>query len=146
MARCPHRSERSAPGRHDQDFRFGGESKTAFFLVKLEDVAATRARATLTRTPPHGRLDGVKDFARGCMRTYLILKEKAQRWNADAEIQAIVQGLGGLGAGAPSVHRYSSASRDTLLGQTFDRAGIAAKGLGYERLDQLTTEVLLGVR
>lgn len=24
---------------------------------------------------------GVKDFARGCMRTYLILKEKAHRWS-----------------------------------------------------------------
>ena len=33
----------------------------------------------------------MKDFARGCMRTYLILKEKARQWNADAEIQALVQ-------------------------------------------------------
>ena len=32
----------------------------------------------------------MKAFARGCMRTYLILKEKAERWNADPEIQALV--------------------------------------------------------
>ena len=35
---------------------------------------------------------------------------------------------------------------DTLLAQNFDRAALAAKGLAYERLDQLTMEVLLGVR
>jgi len=35
-------------------------------------------------------LEGVKDFARGCMRTYLILKEKAAQWNADPEIQALL--------------------------------------------------------
>ena len=32
----------------------------------------------------------MKEFARGCMRTYLILKEKAERWNADPEIQGLV--------------------------------------------------------
>jgi xylose isomerase len=34
--------------------------------------------------------EGVKDFARGCMRTYLILKERARQWRADREIQALV--------------------------------------------------------
>ena len=33
------------------------------------------------------KVEDVKAFARGCMRTYLILKEKAARWNADAEIR-----------------------------------------------------------
>ena len=137
-----------APGRYDQDFRFGAANpKSAFFLVKfLEDVGYSGPRhfdAHAYRTEDY---DGVKDFARGCMRTYLMLKEKAQRWNADSEIQSLVKALGALGAGAPSVHRYSSSSRDALLGHTFDRTGIAAKGLGYERLDQLTVEVLLGIR
>ena len=31
---------------------------------------------------------GVWDFARGCIRTYLLLREKAQRFHADEEIQA----------------------------------------------------------
>src|SRR5919206_370789 len=34
--------------------------------------------------------EGVKEFARGSMRTYLILKEKAAQWNADPEIKAIL--------------------------------------------------------
>ena len=57
----------------------------------LEDVGYDGPRhfdAHAYRTEDY---DGVKDFARGCMRTYLILKEKAARWNADAEIQAIVK-------------------------------------------------------
>jgi len=47
---------------------------------------------------------------------------------------------------APSVAKYSSSSRDTLLGANLDRVQLASKGLAYERLDQLTMEVLLGVR
>jgi xylose isomerase len=137
-----------APGRYDQDFRFGAANpKSTFFLVKfLEDVGYDGPRhfdAHAYRTEDY---DGVKDFARGCMRTYLIMKDKATRWNADKEIQALVKDLGALGAGAPAVSKYSAASRDALLGQAFDRQDIAAKGLGYERLDQLTVEVLLGVR
>ena len=82
-------------GRYDQDFRFGASNpKTAFFLVKfLEDVGYAESRhfdAHAYRTEDY---EGVKDFARGCMRTYLILREKARRWNADAEIQAIVRDL-----------------------------------------------------
>ena len=34
---------------------------------------------------------GVWDFARGCMRTYLILKEKGEQFNADAEIQGMLK-------------------------------------------------------
>ena len=73
------------PGRYDQDFRFGSANiKAAFWLVKfLEDVGYDGPRhfdAHAYRTEDY---DGVQDFARGCMRTYLILKERAERWNAD---------------------------------------------------------------
>ena len=61
-------------GRYDQDLRFGSNNpKAAFFLVKfLEDVGYTGSRhfdAHAYRTEDY---EGVKDFARGCMRTYLI--------------------------------------------------------------------------
>src|SRR6188768_2973233 len=122
-------------GRYDQDFRFGSANpKSAFFLVKfLEDVKYDGPRhfdAHAYRTEDY---EGVKQFARGCMRTYLILKEKAARWNADAEIQSLVA-ANGSNAGLPA--------RDALLAQNFDRTAIAATGLNYERLDQLTMEVL----
>ncbi len=135
------------PGRYDQDFRFGSANpKTAFFLVKfLEDVNYAGPRhfdAHAYRTEDY---DGVREFARGCMRTYLILKERAERWNADAEIQALLEETE-RGDGLPPLQQYSSEGRDTLLAQEFDRASLSAKGLAYERLDQLTMEVLLGVR
>ena len=90
---------------------------------------------------------GVKDFARGCMRTYLIFKAKAARFNADAEIQGL---LAELNAVDPTVAAfagpYSRAKADQLKGYTFDRAALGRKGYGYEKLDQLTVELLLGVR
>ena len=75
-----------APGRYDQDFRFGAANpKSAFFLVKfLEDVGYAGPRHFDAHAYRTENYDGVKDFARGCMRTYLIMKEKAARWNNDA--------------------------------------------------------------
>jgi xylose isomerase len=133
-------------GRYDQDFRFGSANlKSTFWLVKfLEDVGYSGSRhfdAHAYRTEDY---DGVKDFARGCMRTYLILKDKAQRWNKDAEIQALVKEAGGNGT--RPLPAYSAQSRDALLNETFDRVSIARKGLAYEKLDQLTIDLLLGVR
>src|SRR5919112_2400936 len=79
--------------RFDQDLRFGSANpKAAFFLVKfLEDVGYEGPRAFDAHAYRTEDYEGVKDFARGCMRTYLILKEKARQWNADAEIQALVR-------------------------------------------------------
>src|SRR5262245_23598753 len=133
-------------GRYDQDFRFGSANlKSTFWLVKfLEDVGYSGPRhfdAHAYRTEDY---EGVKDFARGCMRTYLILKEKARRWNEDKEIQALVKET--QASAAQSVAKYSPKHRDALLAMHVDRKAIAAKGLAYERLDQLTVDLLLGVR
>jgi len=135
-----------APGRYDQDFRFGAANiKACFGLVKfLEDVKYDGPRhfdAHAYRTEDY---EGVKDFARGCMRTYLILKDRAERWNADKEIQSLVKEA--AAGKAPSVGKYSASGRDTLLAENIDRVALASRGLGYEKLDQLTMEVLLGVR
>jgi xylose isomerase len=80
------------------------------------------------------------------MRTYLILKERAARWAADKEIQEIVTSAAKATGQVPSVSEYSARNTETLLTHTFDRIALASRGLGYERLDQLTIEVLLGVR
>jgi xylose isomerase len=136
------------PGRYDQDLRFGSANlKSSFFLVKfLEDVAYEGSRhfdAHAYRTEDY---EGVKDFARGCMRTYLILKDKAARWNADQEIQAILGELSKPTAGLPSNGHYSKASAMALLGYRFDKDAILTKRLPYERLDQLTVDIITGVR
>jgi len=135
------------PGRYDQDFRFGSANvKSAFWLVKfLEDVGYDGPRhfdAHAYRTEDYR---GVLDFARGCMRTYLILRERACRWRDDREIQALVTALGGE-RDAPPLSVYSPQHRDALLGAAFDRTELARRGLAYERLDQLTMDVLLGAR
>ena len=136
------------PGRYDQDLRFGSSNlKSAFWLVKfLEDVGYQGPRhfdAHAYRTEDY---DGVKDFARGCMRTYLILKQKALQWHADAEIQAILSEISGHGNGAPETRRYSKQGASQVLSQVFDKDQILRKRLPYERLDQLTVDLLLGVR
>src|SRR5256885_15480551 len=78
-------------GRFDQDFRFGSVNlKHAFFLVKLlEDHKYDGPRHFDAHAYRQSNYDDVKEFARGCMRTYMILKDKAARWNADSEIQQL---------------------------------------------------------
>jgi xylose isomerase len=136
-------------GRYDQDFRFGMVNlKSAFFLVKfLEEVGYTGSRHFDAHAYRTEDLQGVKDFARGCMRTYLILKEKAAQWQADPEIQAL---LDEINAGNDQLEAiigdYSPAKATALKGKSFDRKNLGGRGLAYERLDQLTVEILLGVR
>ena len=135
------------PGRYDQDLRFGSANiKSSFWLVKfLEDVRYGGPRhfdAHAYRTEDY---EGVKDFARGCMRTYLILKEKACHWNQDSEIQQILAELGSDGK-APKVGTYSREAASGLLSYVFDKDKILQKRLPYERLDQLTVDLLLGAR
>ena len=137
------------PGRYDQDLRFGSRDlKAAFFLVKfLEDVHYQGSRHFDAHAYRTEDFDGVKDFARGCMRTYLVLKEKAAHWNADPEIQAILAEVN-ADDGSMSAYsgKYTSAMANSLKMHSFDRTAIASRGLKYERLDQLTVELLLGTR
>lgn len=136
-------------GRYDQDFRFGSYNpKSAFFLVKfLEDVGYLGPRHFDAHAYRTENYEGVKDFARGCMRTYLILKEKAVCFNADVEIQALLTELkADDGSTAPYTGKYSAEKAQALKVATFDRKALGTRGLAYERLDQLTVELLLGVR
>ncbi len=135
-------------GRYDQDFRFGSAMlKQNFFLVKLlEDnnyQGSKHFDAHAYRTEDY---EGVKAFARGCMRTYLILKEKALRWNADSEVQAL---LAEINADDGSLNYlndgFSPEAVTRLKDETFDREALGRRGLPYERLDQVTVEILLGV-
>ena len=122
--------------------------KQSFFLVKfLEDVGYAGSRhfdAHAYRTEDY---EGVKDFARGCMRSYLIFKEKAAQFNRDTEIQAL---LAEIHAGDPAMAafdgKYSREKASALKAYRFDVPALAARGYGYERLDQLTVDLLMGVR
>ena len=136
-------------GRYDQDFRFGAEMlKQAFFVVKfLEDVGYDGSRHFDAHAYRSEGPEGVKAFARGCMRTYLILKEKAAQFRQDGDIQALLaqiradDGEHGWLAGG-----YSADGAARLKAEAFDRLALGRRDLMYEQLDQLTVELLLGVR
>jgi xylose isomerase len=135
------------PGRYDQDLRFGSESlKPMFFLVKLLEEAGYRGPLHFDAHAYRSEdADGVWAFAAGCMRTYKILADKAQRFAADKEIQGILAELRGP-EGEAAVGAFTRQSAAALKARSFDVARVAERGLMYERLDQLVVDLLLGVR
>lgn len=135
--------------RFDQDLRFGSESiKNLFFLVKLlEESGYEGARHFDAHCYRSENEDGVWVFAAGCMRNYLILKEKAQQFNDDPEIQGLLADIRSTGPGETEpLGRYSREKAENIKSMPLDRVQIANKPLPYERLDQLTIDILLGVR
>ena len=136
------------PGRFDQDLRFGSDDpKAAFFLVKLlEDAHWPGMRHFDSHAYRTEDQDGVWDFAYGSMRTYLILKEKAERFNRDPEIQQILSELRERGGGAAERLLFSGERVRELKAERFDLPALRSLGCAYERLDQLTVDLLLGVR
>jgi xylose isomerase len=138
-------------GKFDQDFRFGSEGiRDAFYVVKLlEDSHWEGMRHFDAHAYRTEDAEGVWDFARGCMRTYLILRDKVRRYHDDPEIQAALETakVGELGeptlAGrstADAIARLRTDAFDVDLGE------LAARCYGHERLDQLVNELLLGAR
>lgn len=135
--------------RYDQDLRFGSHNlKQSFFLVKfLEEVGYAGSRHFDAHAYRTEDTEGVKDFCRGCMRTYLILKEKAARLDADPEIQSMLKSIN---AGDPAMTAllggYSREKANALKAHAFDRTALGNRGMQYERLDQLVFDLLMGVR
>jgi xylose isomerase len=138
-------------GRYDQDFRFGSENiKRCFFLVKLLEESGydgpKHFDAHAYRTEDEG---GVWAFARGCMRTYMILKDKVRRFQQDAEIQGIISDLkaGDTAYNGPkAADGYSPDHAASVKANSFDTATMAARGRRNEELDQLVIELLMGAR
>lgn len=138
------------PGRFDQDLRFGQEDyKQNFYLVKLlEDYGYDGPRhfdahALRTSDPAD-----VWEFAKGCMRSYLILKEKARQFDADPDIQAL---LGEINSGDDTLDpilssKFSKENAAALKQHQFDVDAIAKRALPYEKLDQLVFDLLMGVQ
>jgi xylose isomerase len=135
------------PGRYDQDHRFGSEDvKQAFFLVKLlEDAKWPGMRHFDSHAYRTEDEAGVWDFAAGSMRTYLILKEKVATFHADAEVRQLLADLNARGAAPGRRIRYATDAA-SIRDEQFDLDALRAKGYAYERLDQVTMEILLGVQ
>jgi len=137
--------------KYDQDLRFGaGDLRAAFWLVDLLETAGYEGMRHFDFKPPRTEdFDGVWASAAGCMRNYLVLREKAAAFRADPEVQEALKasrldelGKTTLGAGE---------SLDDLLAdrsafEDFDPEAAAKRGMNFERLDQLAMDHLLGVR
>ena len=81
------------------------------------------------------------------MHTYLVLQEKAARFNEDEEIQALLEEINADdGSMSHYFGTYTPEKAKALKVQPFDRSAISSRGLKYERLDQLTIDLLLGIR
>ncbi|HEY3771363.1 MAG TPA: xylose isomerase [Solirubrobacteraceae bacterium] len=133
-------------GRYDQDFRFGAEDlKEAFHLVRLLERSGYEGPrhfdAHAYRTED---AEGVWDFARGCIRTYQALAEKAAHFDSLPEVQEALAQAGATGLSEPSTGSDDSA--DALKAEGLELDALAARGYGNERLDQLVIDVLLGLR
>ena len=139
-------------GRYDQDLRFGSEDlKQAFLLVRL--LEGTGGNAPYTG-PLHfdahayrsEDLEGVWEFAVGCMRTYKILKARAQAFDADPEVQDLIADPRDPAIEPHLAGGYSKDRASSLRALKIDAKAVAERGLRYEKLDQIMTEYMLGVR
>jgi xylose isomerase len=132
-------------GKYDQDFRFGSEGiRDAFYVVKLLEDAEWNGMRHFDAHPYRTEdPDGVWDFARGCMRSYLILADKARRFRDDPEIQEALRTARSAGLAEPT---RPPDGLEGILTAEYDEERLANYGYGHERLDQLVTELLLGVR
>ena len=135
-------------GRYDQDFRFGAEMiKQNFHLVRfLEEVGYEGSRHFDAHAYRSSNYEDVKEFAKGCMRTYLILKDKAEQFAQDSEIQDLIAEINADSGEYDYVSSYSAENASKIKAVEFDRQALGARNLPYEKLDQLTIELLLGVR
>jgi xylose isomerase len=133
-------------GRYDQDFRFGAEDlKEAFLLVRLlERSGYDGPRHFDAHAYRSEDADGVWEFARGCMRTYLVLAERARHFDALSEVADAQAASATPDLAQPSCAGAGEA--DALKAAADDLDALARRGYGNEALDQLLVDVLMGVR
>ncbi len=136
--------------KYDQDLRFGaGDLRAAFWLVDLLESAGYQGSRHFDFKPPRTEdFDGVWASAAGCMRNYLILRERAAAFRADPVVQQALKAarLDQLAQAtlAPG-EKLSDLLADRGAFEDFDVEAAAARGMAFEQLDQLAMDHLLGV-
>ena len=135
------------PLRFDQDLSFGSDDlKDAFFTTKLlmdhhyDGTIGFDAHPYRTEADPW-------DFVERNMRMVKIMQAKVRRFNEDREVQDLLKETHGANGGlAGLTAQFSKDLARKLQEMAFDPDALAARRLPYERLDQLVSEILLGVR
>ncbi|MFI8291610.1 xylose isomerase [Streptomyces sp. NPDC085614] len=135
--------------KYDQDFRFGaGDLRQAFWLVDLLESAGYEGPRHFDFKPVRtDGFDGVWESAKNCMRNYLILKDRAAAFRADAEVrQALAASRLPELAVPTAADGLAALLADRSAYEDFDATAAAERSLAFERLDQLALEHLLAVR
>ncbi|MFE0374486.1 xylose isomerase [Streptomyces inhibens] len=133
--------------KYDQDLRFGaGDLRSAFWLVDLLETAGYDGPRHFDFKPPRTEdLDGVWASAAGCMRNYLILKERAAAFRADPAVQDALHAARLDQLARPTAEDgLAGLLADATAYETFDAEAAAGRGMAFEHLDQLALEHLLG--
>jgi xylose isomerase len=143
--------------KYDQDLVFGhGDLFSAFATVDLIENGFP-AGGPRYDGPRHfdykpsrtEDFDGVWASAKANMDTYLILKERALAFRADPEVQEALEASGVLELAQPTLGEGETLAdllADRSAYEDFDVDGVAARGFGFVRLNQLALEHALGAR
>ncbi len=133
-------------GRYDQDLRFGSEGiKDDFFLVRLLENSGYAGPKHFDARPYRNEgADGIWDFARGCMRTYLMFRERAKAFDNDPKVKQALADAGVPELAEPTVGPYSPEAAQALLDEQHDPQALASRGYRNEQLDQLVIDHILG--
>lgn len=134
------------PLRYDQDLSFGSDDlKEAFYTTKLLMDHSYEGTIGFDAHPYRSEADPW-DFVERNMRTYKIMREKVHLFNENKEIQTMLKDIHGANpALRGTTAKFSNDQGKKLKEMTFDVNALTARKLPYERLDQLVTELLLGV-
>ncbi|MEU5543263.1 xylose isomerase [Streptomyces sioyaensis] len=133
--------------KYDQDLRFGaGDLRSAFWLVDLLETAGYDGPRHFDFKPPRTEdLDGVWASAAGCMRNYLILRERAAAFRTDPAVQDALHAARLDQLGRPTAEDgLAGLLADPTAYESFDAEAAATRGMAFEHLDQLALEHLLG--
>jgi xylose isomerase len=134
------------PLRYDQDLSFGSDNiKEAFFTIKLLKDHDYQGTIGFDAHPYRSEGDPW-DFVERNLRTAKILMTKVRQFNENAQIQGLLKEIHGANKDLTSLTaKYSRDAAKKLKEMPFDLNALTNRRLPFERLDQLVTELILGV-
>lgn len=139
--------------KYDQDLVFGhGDLINAFSLVYLLEFSKNGSRAydgplhfdyKPSRTEDY---NGVWESAKANIETYLMLKERAENFHADSEVQQAMQNSGWGSLAKPTLNPGESIAQLRAEDLFDPEPYFNGKGFGFVKLQQLAVSHLMGAR
>ena len=132
--------------RYDQDLRFGaGNARGAFWTVDTIEHGGYEGPRHFDFKPPRTEdMDGVWASAAGCMRNYLVLRDKSLAFRADPRVEQALRDARVDQLAVPTLGEGESLA-DVRAETGFDPDAAGRRGMAFEALDQLALEHLYGV-